>query len=203
MQRGLFSFAANAARTSLARPALPAPMPRAQFLTGSRQLSMAPPVARPGTRAHSALRSLRANQGILGLVNPSALQVARALGSTPAVLADSKPGAAAPTAAPVAGVPYSSMSVGVPKETEAGEARVAAVPSTVQAMVKKGMTVFVESGAGAAANFTDDAYRQAGAVIVDSARALGADVVLKVRGAAARVGGPGRGAAVARARLVA
>lgn len=53
--------------------------------------------------------------------------------------------------------------VGVPKETAAGEKRVATVPDVVAKLVKLGFQVAVESGAGDAANFADETYRAAGA----------------------------------------
>ena len=58
-----------------------------------------------------------------------------------------------------------SLVVGVPKETAAGEKRVATVPDVVEKLIKLGFSVAVESGAGDAANFSDDAYRAAGAEI--------------------------------------
>src|SRR5688572_24294710 len=73
--------------------------------------------------------------------------------------------------------------IGVPKETAAGEKRVATVPEVVEKLIKLGFKVVVQSGAGDAANFSDDAYRAAGAGIVDSAADIWAqsDIVLKVR----------------------
>ena len=77
--------------------------------------------------------------------------------------------------------------IGVPKETAAGEKRVATVPEVVEKLIKLGFAVAVESGAGDAANFSDDAYRSAGADVIDGAAALWAksDIVLKVRGPSA------------------
>ncbi|MGH8648689.1 MAG: Re/Si-specific NAD(P)(+) transhydrogenase subunit alpha, partial [Burkholderiales bacterium] len=77
--------------------------------------------------------------------------------------------------------------IGVPIETAAGEKRVATVPEIVEKLVKLGFKVAVESGAGEAANFSDDAYRAAGAGIVGSAAELWAasDIVFKVRGPSA------------------
>jgi NAD(P) transhydrogenase subunit alpha len=74
--------------------------------------------------------------------------------------------------------------IGVPREAAAGEKRVATVPEVVEKLVKLGFKVAVESGAGEAANFSDDAYRAAGAEIVaDAARLWAAsDIVFKVRG---------------------
>jgi len=75
------------------------------------------------------------------------------------------------------------MLIGVPHETAAGEKRVATVPEVVEKLIKLGFTVAVQSGAGAAANIDDEAYRAAGAQIVDSAAELWAksDIVFKVR----------------------
>ncbi len=74
--------------------------------------------------------------------------------------------------------------IGVPKETAAGEKRVATVPEVVERLIKLGFKVAVESGAGDAANFSDDVYRAAGAEIVDGAAKLWStsDIVFKVRG---------------------
>ena len=59
------------------------------------------------------------------------------------------------------------MRVGVPRETAAGEHRVALVPDAIARL--EGITVAVERGAGAAAGFPDDAYAEAGAELVDDA----------------------------------
>ena len=73
--------------------------------------------------------------------------------------------------------------IGVPRETFAGEKRVATVPEVVEKLVKLGFQVSVQSGAGDAANFADDTYRAAGAQVAPDAAALwsGADIVFKVR----------------------
>jgi NAD(P) transhydrogenase subunit alpha len=75
------------------------------------------------------------------------------------------------------------MLIGVPLETAAGEKRVATVPDVVEKLIKLGFSVAVQSGAGAAANFDDDAYRAAGAEVVATAADLWAksDIVFKVR----------------------
>src|SRR3954452_11067419 len=77
--------------------------------------------------------------------------------------------------------------IGVPRETAAGEKRVATVPDVVEKLIKLGFSVAVESGAGDAANFSDDTYRAAGAQVVDGAAKLWAtsDIVFKVRGPSA------------------
>ena len=73
--------------------------------------------------------------------------------------------------------------IGVPKETAAGEKRVATVPDVVEKLVKLGFSVAVESGAGDAANFADDTYRAAGAEVLSTAAELWArsDIVFKAR----------------------
>ncbi len=75
------------------------------------------------------------------------------------------------------------MRIAVPKEITPRETRVALVPETVGRLVKAGQEVVVETGAGAAAGFTDDAYKTAGATIAASAaEALaGSQIVCKVR----------------------
>jgi NAD(P) transhydrogenase subunit alpha len=75
------------------------------------------------------------------------------------------------------------MKIGIPKEVQAGEKRVAATPETVGQLIKLGYTVAIEAGAGEGAAFADEAYRAAGAAIVAEPRALWAqsDIVLKVR----------------------
>ena len=73
------------------------------------------------------------------------------------------------------------MLIGVPRETVAGETRVAATPETAKKLKAQGHTILVERGAGLAASATDDAYSAAGAEISDRAGAFGADLVLKVR----------------------
>jgi NAD(P) transhydrogenase subunit alpha len=75
-----------------------------------------------------------------------------------------------------------SAQVLVAKEIAAGENRVAATPETVKRYIKDGLSVVVESGAGAGANIADRAYTDAGATIAGDARAAwsSADLVLKV-----------------------
>ncbi|MBX3646994.1 MAG: Re/Si-specific NAD(P)(+) transhydrogenase subunit alpha [Rhodocyclaceae bacterium] len=75
------------------------------------------------------------------------------------------------------------MVIGVPKETAAGEKRVATVPEVVEKLIKLGFSVAVQSGAGDAANCSDDSYRAAGAEVLEGAAALWAkaDIVFKVR----------------------
>lgn len=76
-----------------------------------------------------------------------------------------------------------SLTIGVPRETFAGEKRVATVPDVVEKLIKLGFSVMVESGAGAAANCDDDTYVAAGATVAKDADELyaAADVVFRVR----------------------
>jgi NAD(P) transhydrogenase subunit alpha len=75
------------------------------------------------------------------------------------------------------------MKIGVPKEIYPGEKRVATAPEVVEKLIKLGFSVAVESSAGDAANFSDDAFRAAGAEIIQGAANLWAasDIVFKVR----------------------
>ena len=84
--------------------------------------------------------------------------------------------------APAPGTIKSAQRIGVPREIFPGEKRVATVPEVVEKLIKLGFAVSVETGAGDAANCSDDSYRAAGAQIVDSAAALwaGSDIVFKV-----------------------
>ena len=75
------------------------------------------------------------------------------------------------------------LTIGVPRETFAGEKRVAAAPEVVEKLIKLGFSIRIESGAGAAANFSDQAFVAAGASIAANAAELFAtsDIVFKVR----------------------
>jgi NAD(P) transhydrogenase subunit alpha len=69
--------------------------------------------------------------------------------------------------------------IGVPRELESGERRVALVPEAVAKLVGAGFEVVVERGAGIAASFTDAAYEEAGATLADDV--WQADAIVKVR----------------------
>jgi H+-translocating NAD(P) transhydrogenase subunit alpha len=74
------------------------------------------------------------------------------------------------------------VKIGSPKEVFAGEARVAMTPDSVVQLQKLGYECLVEAGAGTAAGFIDEAYRAAGAKVVDAAALWDeADVIAKVR----------------------
>lgn len=76
--------------------------------------------------------------------------------------------------------PGTPLRIGVVAESTPGETRVAATPRTTAQLAALGYDVLIESGAGQAAAFADDAYTEAGGQVVDRARAWDCDVVLKV-----------------------
>ena len=75
------------------------------------------------------------------------------------------------------------MIIGAPIESMLGESRVAMTPESAKALMKLGYECQVETGAGAAARFSDDDYKDAGVTIAKSADALykSCDIILKVR----------------------
>ena len=76
------------------------------------------------------------------------------------------------------------MKIGAPKETAEGELRVAMTPDSAKQLQKLGHECVIQSGAGSAAGFSDEAYEKAGVSIAKTAAALwkDADIVTKVRG---------------------
>jgi H+-translocating NAD(P) transhydrogenase subunit alpha len=72
------------------------------------------------------------------------------------------------------------MLVAVPKEIRDGEKRVALVPDIISKLTRLGLEVVIESGAGIAAQASDDAFRAAGAQVVAGEVLKSADVVLSV-----------------------
>ncbi|MGB0906214.1 MAG: Re/Si-specific NAD(P)(+) transhydrogenase subunit alpha [Maricaulaceae bacterium] len=91
------------------------------------------------------------------------------------------------------------MKIAVLKDTSGVEARVAATPETVKGYVKAGHTVAVAKGAGAAANFSDADYKEAGASLSASntAAVKTADLVMSVTGGDAKlVAGMKKGAGI-------
>jgi len=73
------------------------------------------------------------------------------------------------------------MQIGIPKETRAGETRVACTPETAKKLIKKGFSISLEKSAGVLAGFSDADYAMEGLNIVDSATAWGSDIVLKIQ----------------------
>ncbi|KAG2424600.1 hypothetical protein HXX76_014327 [Chlamydomonas incerta] len=116
--------------------------------------------------------------------------IARLLAQTPRpnvranALAGTAPGTAAQgPAEPIKDpIPYANLVVGVPRENAPGERRVALSPAAVAGLLKQGFkSIVVEKGAGEYSQFTDAEYVSAGATLVDSNEAMGADIVLRVR----------------------
>ena len=75
------------------------------------------------------------------------------------------------------------MTIGVPKEIKEQEQRVALLPSAAQQLTKRGHSVLVEKGAGVGSGYSDEAYKKAGAEIVDLAKDVfaRADMIVKVK----------------------
>ncbi|WP_123194952.1 Re/Si-specific NAD(P)(+) transhydrogenase subunit alpha [Pannonibacter phragmitetus] len=75
------------------------------------------------------------------------------------------------------------MKIGSPREIIDGEARVAMTPDSAAQLQKLGYSCVIESGAGKAAGFSDEAYRKAGVDVAASAADLfaAADIIAKVR----------------------
>lgn len=80
------------------------------------------------------------------------------------------------------GIPYSELTIGILKETFPGENRVSQTPDSVRSLVKEGLTVVVEAGAGEKASFSDSAYLEAGAVVLQKQQVFSdAQIITKVR----------------------
>ncbi|MDB4679417.1 MAG: Re/Si-specific NAD(P)(+) transhydrogenase subunit alpha [Planctomycetaceae bacterium] len=81
------------------------------------------------------------------------------------------------------------LKIGVPTETFPGETRVALVPAAIKPLAKAGFELVLQKGAGFAAGFTDEEYRDAGASIVGSRDEVfaQADVIACVRAGGANV----------------
>jgi H+-translocating NAD(P) transhydrogenase subunit alpha len=79
-------------------------------------------------------------------------------------------------------IELSSMKIGIPRESVAGEKRVAITPDVAVRLIAMGFTVAIEPGAGVGSDYADDTYLEAGAVL-QSAEVLwsSADLILKVR----------------------
>ena len=72
------------------------------------------------------------------------------------------------------------MKIAIPKESLAGETRVACTPATVAQLQKLGFAVVVERGAGQGASFADAAYEAAGATLADAATVWQCPLIYKV-----------------------
>jgi H+-translocating NAD(P) transhydrogenase subunit alpha len=76
------------------------------------------------------------------------------------------------------------VTIGVPRETAAGETRVSLIPDTVRTLSAKGIDIVVQSGAGEGSSIHDDEYTAAGATVLPDAQAVyqQADIIIKVQG---------------------
>merc|ERR1712168_167182 len=124
-----------------------------------------------GTPGGTRLGQVARMAGVAGLVSPLRTSV-RGFRSSARRYAD---------AAPVAGIPYSKLNLGVPAETWTNEKRVACTPANTALFTKKGFTVNVEENAGVLSQFRNDDYAAAGAKIVPKAEAFTQDITLKLR----------------------
>ncbi|MDG2089743.1 MAG: Re/Si-specific NAD(P)(+) transhydrogenase subunit alpha [Gammaproteobacteria bacterium] len=75
------------------------------------------------------------------------------------------------------------MRIGIPKEIRQGEKRVATTPEVAEIIRGLGYEVTIESNAGLAANYSDEAYKEAGVEVIESTKELWekSDIILKVR----------------------
>merc|ERR1711887_351090 len=124
-----------------------------------------------GTPGGTRLGQVTRMAGVAGLVSPLRTSV-RGFRSSARRYAD---------AAPVAGIPYSKLNLGVPAETWTNEKRVACTPANTALLTKKGFTVNIQEGAGRLSNFRDEDYAAAGGNIVSKEAAFAQDITLKLR----------------------
>merc|ERR1711931_262271 len=124
-----------------------------------------------GTPGGTRLGQVARMAGVAGLVSPLRTSV-RGFRSSARRYAD---------AAPVAGIPYSKLNLGVPAETWTNEKRVACTPANTALFTKKGFTVNIQEGAGKLSSFRDDDFAAAGAKIVSKDAAFKQDITLKLR----------------------
>jgi len=73
------------------------------------------------------------------------------------------------------------MQIGIPRETQANENRVAATPKTVDLLIKQGFTFLVETNAGLGASYSDQAFQDSGAEIATKTKDIWqSDIVFAV-----------------------
>lgn len=75
------------------------------------------------------------------------------------------------------------MKIGIPKEIHDGEKRIATTPEAAEKIIGLGFEICIESGAGLAADITDEAFQEVGVKIIKNVKSLwkSADIILKVR----------------------
>jgi H+-translocating NAD(P) transhydrogenase subunit alpha len=83
------------------------------------------------------------------------------------------------------------MQIGIPRESDPRERRVATTPAIVVKLLKLGFSIQIESGAGENAGFSDDAFKTAGASISDTPEGLweSSDIILSIRPPSVRPSG--------------
>jgi len=79
------------------------------------------------------------------------------------------------------GIPFSSLTIGVPRERFPGEKRVALTPPAAKTLIKDGYKIVVEENAGAEAKFLNNEYVAAGAKLGTASDVFNADIILKVK----------------------
>ena len=75
---------------------------------------------------------------------------------------------------------FKKLQIGIPKESSLQENRVSLTPDAIGLLVKNGHSVLIESGAGNAANFTDEMYSQKGAEISTRNKVFTSSYILKI-----------------------
>lgn len=78
------------------------------------------------------------------------------------------------------GKKQNQLVIGIPKESDIYESRIPLTPEAVEILVGNGHTILIESDAGHSANYMNTQYSEVGAMIVDKAQVLQADIILKI-----------------------
>ena len=84
------------------------------------------------------------------------------------------------SSSPSVGIPYSNLTIGIPKEILPNERRVALSPAAVKLLTKEGFNVTIERGAGVESKFSDAQFVESGAKIVSRDEVFNSDIILKV-----------------------
>eukprot|EP00544_Gedaniella_sp_CCMP2646_P015719 CAMPEP_0202482952 /NCGR_PEP_ID=MMETSP1361-20130828/2298_1 /ASSEMBLY_ACC=CAM_ASM_000849 /TAXON_ID=210615 /ORGANISM="Staurosira complex sp., Strain CCMP2646" /LENGTH=1116 /DNA_ID=CAMNT_0049111045 /DNA_START=12 /DNA_END=3362 /DNA_ORIENTATION=- len=79
-------------------------------------------------------------------------------------------------------IPYDELTIGVMKETFKGENRVSQTPDSIKMLIKEGFNVVVQAGAGEKAGLSDQAFLDAGAIVLQGDQFFKeADIITKIR----------------------
>jgi NAD(P) transhydrogenase len=130
-----------------------------------------------------AIKAQRSDEKVWSLTRPRPLFLQRKLSEVPTTAVTRYATQAAEPNDGNTGLPYSGLTIGVPKESYPGERRVAITPHNVVLLFKKGFSqILIERGAGIEAQFTDEAYELAGAESFDRKDVFSdSHILLKVR----------------------